>query len=106
MQFVECLAEFENNQAGEMFGNGDTGWIRLLVIQFFQVIEEILPLGAIAAGAGPFLVAAMSPDGEVLVGNFSSAELFNHDLLDVGLGIEPGEEVSADGALGEAMIEF
>jgi hypothetical protein len=41
-----------------------------------------------------------------LVGDFSSAKLFGHDLLDFGLGIEPGEEVSADGALREAMIEF
>lgn len=89
-----------------MFGDRDTGGIGLLVVEFFKVVEEILPIGAIAAVAGPFGIAAVSPDGEILVGDFCAAELFGHDLLDFGLGVEPSEEVSADGALREAMIEF
>ena len=47
---------------------------RPLIAQFLDVIEQILPLGAVAAIGGPFGIAAVAPLGEVLLSDWLAME--------------------------------
>jgi len=54
----------------------------------------------------PFLVAALTPVGEVLLGDGEGVEVLGEEGLDLGEGIEPREDLRAELAILEAGVEL
>lgn len=72
---------------------------------FFLFGEAAEPFEALLVEE-PVLVAAVSPFGEVLVGDGFCGEKFGEDLFGFREFVEPWEDGSAHFAVEEALIEF
>ncbi len=67
--------------------------------EFFEALGLGVLLGVVAE-------AALSPGGEVAVGDGLVGEEFVEDLLDLGQFVEPGEDLGAGLAVAEALVEL
>ena len=99
VQLIEGLGQFKDDQGAEMAGD-----VFVFVAELLDVVEQVLPLGAVGVTGGPFCVAAMAPFGEILLPDGIAIEQFGHDFLDFGQAVEPRDEVNAASAVVEATI--
>lgn len=106
VEFIDGLGEFDNQKGAEIAGDVLAAAAGSFLIEFATAFDEVLPLGAAIAGGGPIGVAAAAPIREVVLGEGACAEFFGEDTLDLGLGVEPGEEFGAVGAVIEAAVYF
>jgi hypothetical protein len=81
----------------------------LVADEFVEVVVVfvlLLDIFLLLLTTQPFAVAALTPFGEVLLGDGVALEVFAQDGFDGGLVVEPLDEVGAKFAVFEAEVEF
>jgi hypothetical protein len=99
----EFLGEFEGEAFCEMGVEADAAFsgIELAILNI-----ELAQANPAVFLKQPIAKAAVTPLGDVIIGNGMPGETFGEDALDYRQGVQPGNQVATKSAVVEALVEF
>ncbi len=103
-EVLESAAQGDGERGGEEGGGG--GGVARVILEGGGLLAEVGEPGAGLLELEPVGEAAAAPFGEVLFSDGAAVEVGGEDGLDLGEGIEPGEEGGGGLAVVEAGIEL
>jgi hypothetical protein len=101
-QGADDAGDFEREPWGEPIADRTVLGFFVADREGFSDLADEIGVGLLAE---PVLVAALTPDAEVLLGDGGAVELLGQDGLDLVLGIKPAEEMVGGLAVVEALVD-